>query len=97
MKESKGGGFGFGFGFPFLLVLILGLSLFFSAVVAVPTSRSSNFLVQTPSIRDLCDQDMMDNKVCGRRITKEEGRTLLVDVNDYPGPGSNPVHDPPPT
>ncbi|GAB2226827.1 hypothetical protein Droror1_Dr00008618 [Drosera rotundifolia] len=76
-----------------LLVVSLVLSVGF--VSAVPASRSMNFVVQAPSIRDLCAQGMMDMWVCSKKIRKEEGR-MLIDVNDYPDPGPNPGHEPPP-
>ncbi|KAL9264066.1 hypothetical protein AKJ16_DCAP06224, partial [Drosera capensis] len=49
-----------------LLVLSMVLSVGF--VSAVPASRSMNFVVQAPSIIDLCAQGMMDMWVCSKKI-----------------------------
>ncbi|KAL9268833.1 hypothetical protein AKJ16_DCAP12145 [Drosera capensis] len=90
MKENRGG-----CSVCLLLLLILLSPICFTAVDAVPTSRSFNFAVQAPSIRDLCAQGMMDIRVCEKKIRDAEDR-LLIDITDYPDPGYNPGHDPPP-
>ncbi|GAB2235536.1 hypothetical protein Droror1_Dr00025963 [Drosera rotundifolia] len=94
MKQSKGGSYAC------VLMLIFGLSLISSdhtsGVEATPGMRSIKYVVQSPSVRDLCTQGMFNTRVCEGKTTDEQGR-ILIDVNDYPGPGPNPGHQPPPS
>ncbi|KAG9148507.1 hypothetical protein Leryth_023616 [Lithospermum erythrorhizon] len=77
-----------------LILMLFAFSLVFSYAVAVPWSRSLKSLSGSLSAQDL-------NFQMTQGQYQEEDKSFLVgrmdlQINDYPGTGANPDHDPKP-